>query len=592
MNNKSSLPIFIFIITLAALTLTACVPTPKITPGIEPDQIQFNGEKAFALETEFATTFKNRDSGTAANKAAAKWVKTKFEISGWNCRMDEWDVVLYSKDVPLRNVVCELPGKSPKQILVVAHHDQSPETIEGADNDASGISIMLHMAENFAAEEQLPYSLVFVSTDAEEWGMLGTLRYVQTHPDTANIIAGMSLDNLGHPYYSGVRMELLGQRKGYAPLWLALTSQVAAKAAGSDWQVYLPPIADQITGQAAPISYMDQGPMVAAGIPALGFTGFIPDTSRTLPDETCLENPQTDNYRDLNYQLWHSPEDTMQCQSADTLERAGGVAEALIRQLQSMTDFPQESGPYIHLDGRNSVLRGAPLWLAFLIFTGLFFIASIMVGGRPIRKTAAGWTKALPHFLSLWLPLVASVLLLYVFTKIGVIEDFELYPSTTKEPYLLNPEKGVIALFLIGTGIFFFASRHIAKRWGGAPTSVPEFKQSKSLAMLVVGLAGVYIILNNPFSLLFLVPILFWFLIRGLKTKPSRVLDIVFFLLGGLVIYATVYVQGFLNLRYDFGFLWMLMLMVAVQTFSFVVMLICTAITAAGLSMIIRPPQP
>ena len=235
-----------FILTLAILSITACVPAPKVDIGVDSGQIQFNGQRAFELESEFATTFKNRDSGTAANKAAAEWIKAKFESVGWTCHLDEWEVVLYSEDVPLRNVVCELRGQSPRQILAVAHHDQAPETIEGADNDASGISILLHMAEIFASEEAPPYSLVFVATDAEEWGMLGTLRYVQTHPDTTNIIAGMSLDNLGHPYYAGMNMELTGQGKGYGPIWLALTTRASAQAVGSEWDVYLPAAIDQI----------------------------------------------------------------------------------------------------------------------------------------------------------------------------------------------------------------------------------------------------------------------------------------------------------------------------------------------------------
>ena len=108
--------------------------------------------------------------------------------------------------------------------------------------------------------------------------------------------------------------------------------------------------------------------------------------------------------------------------------------------------------------------------------------------------------------------------------------------------------------------------------------------------MLVIGLTGVYVLLNNAFSLLFMVPLLFWLLIRGRSSRPGRVLDIVLFILGGMVIYTMIYVQGFLTLRYDFGFLWMMMLMIAVKTFSFAVMLASTAITAAGLCMVVRPP--
>lgn len=84
---------------------------------------------------------------------------------GWTCQIDEWSTVNYSKSLSLRNVVCSLPGTSPKEILVVAHHDQAPKTIEGADNDASGIAILMQLAEIFGSEDQKPYTLVFVATD-------------------------------------------------------------------------------------------------------------------------------------------------------------------------------------------------------------------------------------------------------------------------------------------------------------------------------------------------------------------------------------------------------------------------------------------
>ncbi len=126
-----------------------------------------------------------------------------------------------------------------------------------------------------------PYTLVFVSTDAEELGMVGSGRYVQTHPNPSNIIAGFSLDNVGRPYYDGVTMELTGQYRKFGPLWLALTVREAALHTGNEWKVNITALLDQITGQMAPISFMDEGPLVAAGIPAVGYRrSRTPGTSR------------------------------------------------------------------------------------------------------------------------------------------------------------------------------------------------------------------------------------------------------------------------------------------------------------------------
>jgi Zn-dependent M28 family amino/carboxypeptidase len=103
------------------------------------------------------------------------------------------------------------------EILVIAHHDQAMTTIQGADNDAAGIAILMHLGEIFSKEKPLPYTLVFVATDAEEYGMIGTGRYIETHPDPKNIIAGFSMDNVGRYYYDGVKMEQVGQYRILAP---------------------------------------------------------------------------------------------------------------------------------------------------------------------------------------------------------------------------------------------------------------------------------------------------------------------------------------------------------------------------------------
>jgi hypothetical protein len=99
----------------------------------------------------------------------------------------------------------------------------------------------------------------------------------------------------------------------------------------------------------------------------------------------------------------------------------------------------------------------------------------------------------------------------------------------------------------------------------------------------------VYLLAINPFSLLFIVPLLFWFLITGRKGF-GKILDIVLFLLGGLMLYALIYMFGFLRLHYNFGFLWMLMNMIADQMVSFPSMTVIAAFFASGLAMVVNPP--
>ena len=565
MNTKLYL-----IAAILIFLLTACAAAPEIQPGFDPAELKFDGEKAFAIETELVTRFPDRASGYPNNRLAAEWIKERMQAAGWSCTLDEWEIVNYSQPTPLNNVVCKLPGNSPREILVIAHLDQAMTTIQGADNDAAGIAILMHLGEIFAKEKPLPYTLVFVATDAEEYGMIGADHYIQNHPDPKNIIAGFSMDNVGRDYYDGVKMEQVGQYRNFGALWLALALQKATEHAGL-WPVVIPGMVDEMTGQMAPVSMMDQGPLVAAGVPALGIAGRQPPA-----------------HADEHYLRWHDPSDDLESQSASSVGNIGLVSEALIRQLQSMQSFPQESGPYLYLESSDQVLRGWPLWLIFIGFTALFFLGSYLTARAPLAEKVKSWKAVLPHFLSFWLPLVALVIMLYLFVETGLLLEFNRYPATTKDPYLTQPNWSVFALALAGLAVLLFLGRWIARRFAGSGEQ-PGFGVIKSFALFIIGLGAVYMLVLNPFSLLFIVPLLFWFLITGRKGF-GKILDIVLFLLGGLMLYALIYMFGFITLRYNFGFLWMLMNMIADQMVSFPTMAVIAVFFAAGLAMVVNPP--
>lgn len=550
----------------SALLLAACSPAPQPATAYDPASLRFSGQRAFEIEAGFVQQFPNRSSGQPNNKLAAEWLMAAFTRLGWDCRLDEWEVINYSRTVPLRNVVCQLRGESPQEILVVAHHDQSPDTIQGADNDGSGIAILLHLAEIFAGEPAPNYTLVFAAVDAEEYGMLGTRRYIQTRPDMAPIIAGLSLDNLGKKWSNGMDMDPRGQFRGYGPLWLLLTAQESARAAGDVWIPQIRSPVDQALEQAVPVSFMDEGPIVAAGIPAFGFaTRYAEGTG------------------ELAWETYHSPRDTLETESPGVLHQSGRIAEALIRQLLAMKEFPHESGPYLYLAENNVALRGWPLWAWFAGFVACFFVGSI--------RASAGQLSfdGLPHLLSLWLPLLASVVLLYLFVAVGLMDKYELYPATAKDEPLFQPRWPAVILFLIGLAIFLWLGRRLAGHFTD-PASTPSAAQTKRLALLVVGLAGVYILIVNPFSLLFMIPLINWFFMRR-RRGAGRALDIGLFLLGGLIVYVLFYFFGFVILRNNFAILWYLMMMFSIGMISFPSAIAITAIVGAGLSMVVTPPS-
>ena len=562
---------FVIVSILSLFLLTACSAQPQVQVSYDPASLTFDSQSAFALQGELAGQFPYRSSGQPNNQLAAEWVSQKMTSYGWNCQLDEWTEINYSLPVDLNNVVCTLPGISSKEILVVAHHDQSPATIQGADNDASGIGILLELGRLFAAEKPLPYTLVFVSTDGEEYGMLGSRRYIQTHANPQDIIAGISLDNLGKALYTGMKYENAGQFRKYGQIWLPLLARDVAKASGNLWAVQLRGPMDQVLDQAVPISQMDQGPMVKAGIPALGFAGVIPP-----------------EFAALSWSTYHTPLDTMQYELADTLNQSGRITEALIRQLLSMDSFPDMPGPYIYFESSQQIFRGPALMAIFVAFVALFFIGAVFIGGAGLKEKLSKWIVLLPHFLSIWLPLLASILLLYLFVALGLMDKYAVYPATTKDPEIVNPHWPAVVLFLLGLLAFSVLGRRLVRRFY-TNLSTPGFSMVKSLALFIIGLGALYLLLINPFSLLFLVPTLFWFLINGRK-GAGRFIDILLFLLGFLIVYALLYFFGFVIQRSNFAVLWYIMMMFSIKEISLITASVIMAIIAAGLSLVVKVP--
>ena len=563
-------PTLHLLILIGCLLLAGCAAGPEIQLGEDRQPLRFSGERALEIETGFVAKFPYRHSGQPNNRLAAEWFADTLSNLGWSCALDEWEEVIYSQPTYLQNAVCKLTGQSANELLVVAHHDQSPATVQGADNDGSGIAILAHLAEIFAGEGQPPHSLVFVSTDAEEYGMLGTRRYLQTHPDTGRIRAGISLDNLGKHFYAGLNMEATGQFNDYGQLWLLRTAQEAARQHPGLWVPRMRPALFQALDQAVPVSYMDQGPLVAAGIPALGFAGYVPP-----------------EYAELNWDTYHTPLDTLELQSALVLGQAGQATEALLRELLGMENHPRQPGAYLYFSAEDKLLRGAPLAAIFSLLPAVFLAASLFSGPLSFDQKLKAWRSALIYFLTLWLPLVGGVLLLYLLVRLGVMLEFPLYPATTKDPAIMNPRWPALGLFLVGLGLFFALGR---SAWTGLKRHLPPLNplSVKNFGLLMIGLAGVYLLLSNPFSLLFLLPALAWLLISERSGKPLF-RDWLAFALGGLMIYALIYFFGFVMQRMGFAILWFLLYMFATGMIAFPNALAVTAVIAAGLSLVIRP---
>ena len=96
---------------------------------------------------------------------------------------------LLKKNYQSQNVIGYIEGKTQRDsmIVITAHYDHlgmmgKNVYFPGANDDASGVSMMLELAHYFSKPENtLPYTVVFMAFSAEEVGLLGSQYYTE-HP--------------------------------------------------------------------------------------------------------------------------------------------------------------------------------------------------------------------------------------------------------------------------------------------------------------------------------------------------------------------------------------------------------------------------
>jgi hypothetical protein len=87
---------------------------------------------------------------------------------------------------------------SHKDIILTAHWDS--QTGPGADDNASGVSLLLELSKYFLAfQAQTPYNLKFVATGAEEIGLTGSKAYALKYSDdiVENALLNFNIDAVG-----------------------------------------------------------------------------------------------------------------------------------------------------------------------------------------------------------------------------------------------------------------------------------------------------------------------------------------------------------------------------------------------------------
>lgn len=196
----------------AALALGVCFILPVHARLSQPGV--FASEQA----RQIASMFPGRMTGTPAEMLAADYLQQQFTAMGYESNIRKFKTrYRYTtkggqnwQNVTGSSVIAAHTGTLPQQIIIMAHldtyapqsdadidHNLGGLTLQGIDDNASGLGVMLELAQ---ALKEVPtqYSIRFVATSGEEEGKLGAASYLarMSEQEKKNTLLVINLTNL------------------------------------------------------------------------------------------------------------------------------------------------------------------------------------------------------------------------------------------------------------------------------------------------------------------------------------------------------------------------------------------------------------
>lgn len=165
-------------------------------PEYPPSLVHKNGALAYEHTKYLAEVIGSRVAGTEGESKGKDYVKQQFERMGYEPSVQPFTYTRRGNSISSANVLAYKPGRSGQQIIVGAHYD-SVSAGKGTDDNASGVGVLLEVAE-VLKHVSTPYSIVFVAFGAEEGGLNGSKYFAgqMSADDIKNTVGMINLDSL------------------------------------------------------------------------------------------------------------------------------------------------------------------------------------------------------------------------------------------------------------------------------------------------------------------------------------------------------------------------------------------------------------
>lgn len=499
------------IVVLVAMFSLAEVP-PPLQPALPPDA--FDGEAAATLAKELANSAPEPRPGSGADEALAELVSARFaSIQGATVAEQRFEGSYEGEEVELRNLICILPGQSERQIALIAARDTP--TGSGAATTVASTAALLEAAAGFSGSTH-EKTLVFVSTDGDSIGALGTRRFIEDYSDAELLDAAIVLSQpaAAEPSPPLVVPWSTGPESTSSQLAETANSTISNETgtpAGDEGPL------DDLFRLAIPSGLGSQGPLIRDGLDALRVS-----SSGELP--------------------LSSEEDRPEDVDPASLASFGRGALSLILALDAEPGQP-EHGPSAYIGLAGNLLPGwtiTVLALALLLPVAVAGAAGLAASARSPGEAARGvlWTGVRV------LPFLAALVVVYLATLVGLLASPEFPFDPALQRLGLGGTIAVLAA-AAGYGALAFFLRPLA------PPPPTAAATASSAALVVAALAALVALLANPYlGLLVALGLQLW-LLAAARVLSGRTATAGLVIAGLLPVLAAVID---LAARFDSGF--------------------------------------
>jgi aminopeptidase YwaD len=174
------------------------VPSHPVSPSTTDvnitELVQQLNEALISSYLENLTAFGPRETGTESCNQAAQYLYNTFTNIGLEVRYHN-----YTDDaVSGSNVEATLLGADPTNIFIICGHYDSVPDGPGADDDGSGVAVVLAAAE-LMSKYEFGHTVRFVAFSGEEQGLIGSRHYAEdAYNNNESIVAVLNADMIGY----------------------------------------------------------------------------------------------------------------------------------------------------------------------------------------------------------------------------------------------------------------------------------------------------------------------------------------------------------------------------------------------------------